>query len=155
MKSLAKYVFLLLGLSLVLPGYAATDPIKSAIKARQGDMRLRAFYAGQLFAMAKGDMPYEAEKAKKLANNLVQLLDIDISDTWVKGSDIEAYPDDTTALKKIWTTYPEIGKYGKKYVTAVQDMGAVAGNGLDQLKSKAGALGKACKGCHDEFREKK
>ncbi len=150
-----KLTFLVLGLALALPGYAAKDPNKSAIKARQGEMQLRAYNAGPLFAMAKGKMPYDADKAKMLAGNLVKLLDIDISSAWVKGTDNKAYPNDTTALEDIWTTYPEIGKYGKKYATAVRELSAVAGTGLNPLKSKIGALGKSCKGCHDEFREKK
>lgn len=154
MKLLHKLTFLLMGISLAVPGYAAKDPNKSAIKARQGEMQMRAYNAGPLFAMAKGEMPYDADKAKLLSSNLVKLLDIDISSSWVKGSDIEAYPKDTTALKKIWTTYPEIGNYGKKYATAVRELAEVAGSGLDPLKSKVGALGKSCKGCHDEFREK-
>jgi cytochrome c556 len=155
MNTLVKIGLLAIGLSLSLPGMAAKDPKKSAIKARQGEMQLRAFNAGPLFAMAKGKMAYDAAKASMLADNLVKLMDIDISSSWVKGTDNKNYPDDTTTLPKLWTTYPEIGKYGKKYATAVRELAAVAGKGEDQLKSKIGALGKSCKGCHDEFREKK
>lgn len=155
MNILVKICLLAIGLSLCLPAMAAKDPNKSAIKARQGDMQLRAYNAGALFAMAKGKMEYDAVKAGMLADNLVKLLDIDIRSSWVKGTDNKKYPDDTTALPKIWTTYPEIGKYGKKYATAVRELAAVAGMGEGKLKSKIGALGKSCKGCHDEFREKK
>jgi len=31
---------------------------------------------------------------------------------------------------------------------------AVAGDGLDALRSKIGGVGDSCKGCHDDFREK-
>jgi cytochrome c556 len=89
-----------------------------------------------------------------LAGNLKLMLDLDNGRAWAKGSDIDNYMGDTTALPKIWTTYPEIGKYGKKYAEAVNELAAVAGNGRDALKSKVGVLGKSCKGCHDEFREK-
>ncbi len=154
MNTFGKVGLLMIGLSLSLPALAAKDPNKKAIQARQGEMQLRSYFAGPLFAMAKGDMDYDAEKASMLANNLQKLLEIDIRSSWVKGSDNENYPGDTTALPKIWTTYPEIGNYGKKYATAVRELAAVAGNGKDQMKSKIGALGKSCKGCHDEFREK-
>jgi cytochrome c556 len=155
MNKIVTIGLLVIGLTLSVPGMAAKDPNKSAIKARQGEMQLRAFNAGPLFAMAKGKMEYDADKASMLANNLVKLLDIDIRSAWVKGTDNENYPDNTTSLPKIWTTYPEIGKYGKKYATAVRELAAVAGEGKSKLKSKIGALGKSCKGCHDEFREKK
>ncbi len=155
MNTFLKIGLLTIGLSLSMPGLAAKDPNKTAIKARQGEMQLRSFFAGPLFAMAKGKMEYDSAKASMLADNLVKLLDIDMGASWVKGTDNENYPKATTSLPKIWTTYPEIGKYGKKYATAVRELAAVAGKGQSELKSKIGALGKSCKSCHDDFREKK
>lgn len=146
--------FLIIGLTLAAPGFAAQDPLKNAIKARQGEMQLRAFNVGPLFAMAKGKIDYDAAMANKLAGNLKLLLDLDASRHWPKGSDIDNYMGDTTALPEIWTTYPEIGEYGKKYATAVNELAAEAGNGVDALRSKIGPVGDSCKGCHDEFREK-
>lgn len=156
MTLLQKSSALLLCLTFTLPSFAAKDPKLAAIKARQGEMQLRSFSAGPLFAMAKGKMPYDAAKAQSYANNLVKLLDIDIKRAWMKGTDnsVDDYSMETTALPDIWTTYPKIGKYGKKYKKAVKELAAVAGNGQKALKRKVGALGKACKGCHDEFREK-
>ncbi len=153
MRIASKLFFLIIGLALAVPGFAAKDPLKNAMKARQGEMQLRAFNVGPLFAMAKGKIDYDAAMANKLAGNLKLLLDLDTSRHWPKGSDIDNYMGDTTALPKIWTTYPEIGEYGKKYATAVNELAAEAGNGVDALKSKIGAVGKSCKGCHDEFRE--
>lgn len=153
MRIASRLFFLFIGLTLAAPGFAANDPLKNAIKARQGEMQLRAFNVGPLFAMAKGKIEYDAAMANKLAGNLKLLLDLDASRHWPKGSDIDNYMGETTALPEIWTTYPEIGEYGKKYVTAVNELAAEAGNGVDALKSKMGAIGKSCKGCHDEFRD--
>lgn len=154
MRIASRLCLLIVGLTLTAPGFAAKDPLKKAIKARQGEMQLRAFNVGPLFAMTKGKIDYDADMASKLAGNLKLLLDLDTSRHWPKGSDIDNYMGDTTALPEIWTTYPEIGNYGKKYAQAVNELAAEAGNGLDALKSKIGAVGKSCKGCHDEFREK-
>jgi cytochrome c556 len=148
-------IILLLGLAIGGVTRAADDPMEKVIKARQAIMQLRSFNAGPLFAMAKGDLDYDAELANKLAGNLKLMLDLDNSRAWAKGSDNENYPGKTAALPKIWTTYPEIADYGKKYAMAVNDLAMAAGSGRDALKSKVGALGKSCKGCHDEFREKK
>lgn len=153
MKIISQIGLLLIGLSLTTSGFAAKDPNINAIKARQAQMQLRAFNAGPLFGMAKGKIEYDAALASKLAGNLKLMLDLDNSRAWVDGTAIDKYEGKTTALPKIWTTYPEISKYGKKYVAAVNDLAAVAGNGVDALKSKMGPLGKSCKGCHDEFRE--
>lgn len=151
-----KLGLLIIGLSFTAPVFAAEkDPNLKLIKARQSDMQLRSFSAGPLFGMAKGKIEYDAELASKLANNLLLLSQLDMGRAWAKGTDNKAYPGKTTALPKIWTTYPEVKKHGEKFGTAVKELAAVAGNGLDALKSKVGPLGKSCKGCHDEFREKK
>jgi len=154
MKIATQVCLLLIAAAFTLPSFAAKDPLLKAIKARQGEMQLRAFNVGPLFAMAKGEMEYDAKLATGLAGNLKLMLDLDNGRAWKQGTDIEAYPGKTTALGKIWTTYPEISEYGKKYVKAVGQLAAVAGNGRDALKDKIGAVGKSCKGCHDEFREK-
>ena len=155
MKIITKSGLVLLMATLAGPLVAADDPLQKAIKARQGEMQLRAFNAGPLFGMAKGQVDYDAALASKLAGNLKLLLDLDNGRAWAAGSHNEAYPGETTALPKIWDTYPEIGEYGKKYKQAVTELAAAAGNGIDALKPAVGELGKSCKGCHDEFREKK
>ena len=155
MKFATRLCLLTLGLGLAATSFAAQDPNEKAIKARQGEMQLRAFNAGPLFGMAKGQVDYDAALAGKLAGNLKLLLDLDNGRAWAGGSHNEAYPGKTTALPKIWDTYPEISEYGKKYKEAVTQLAAVAGNGVDALKPAVGELGKSCKGCHDEFREKK
>ena len=155
MRHVTKLCLAIIGFSLMIPAFAAKDPNEKAIKARQGVMQLRAFNAGPLFGMAKGKMDYNAELASTLANNLVLLNKMDSSRQWPKGSGNDAYSGKTAALPEIWSTYPEIAEKGKAYVNAVTELAAVAGNGVDALKSKISALGKSCKGCHDDFREKK
>jgi len=147
---------LIIGLTFAAPTFAAgKDPNLGLIKARQSEMQLRSFNAGPLFGMAKGKVAYDAELAGKLANNLKTLLELDMGRAWKKGTDNEAYPGKTRTLPKVWTTYPEISEKGKAYAKAVGELAAVAGNGLDALKGKVGALGKGCKGCHDDFRAEK
>jgi cytochrome c556 len=153
MKLISKACLLVIGITLSATAYSARDPLINAIKARQGQMQLRQFNLGPLFGMAKGKIDYDAEMATILAGNLKLMLDLDNGRAWAQGSDNENYAGKTRALPKIWTTYPEIADYGKKFAMAVNEMAAVAGDGRDALKSKLGAVGKACKGCHDEFRE--
>ena len=56
---------------------------------------------------------------------------------------------------KIWETWPKIADYGKDYAKAVNGVAAAAGNGQEALAAAVKDLGKACKDCHEEFREKK
>jgi cytochrome c556 len=144
---------LLIGLSITLTVVAAEDPKKSAIHARQGEMFIRAFNAGPLFAMAKGDMPYDAAMAKKLADNLKTLNQVDNGRAWMQGTSNKDYPDDTEALPEIWESDSEIRDKAKDYAKAVDALAAVAGNGREAMGEKVKDLGKACKGCHDDYRE--
>ena len=77
MKFATRLCLLTLGLGLAATSFAAQDANEKAIKARQGEMQLRAFNAGPLFGMAKGQVEYDAALAGKLAGNLKLLLDLD------------------------------------------------------------------------------
>ncbi len=136
------------------PVLAEEDPNKLLIEARRGEMEVRALNVTPLFAMAKGDMPYDAAKAAKYANNLKLLLSLDMGEAWAANTGKDKYPDDTDALPEIWSTYPKVAEAGKEYAAAVEALAAVAGNGLEALQSKIGDVGQGCKGCHDDFREK-
>lgn len=155
MQHVTKICLVIIGLSFIIPAFAAKDPNLKLIKARQGEMQLKSFNAGPLFGMAKGKVEYNAELAAMLANNLLLQTQLDMGRAWAKGTDNVAYEGKTAALPEAWSTYPEIADKGKAYVKAVTELAPVAGNGLAALKSKISALGKGCKGCHDDFREEK
>ena len=155
MKLVSRAALLLISVTIAGTALAANDPKMKGIKARQGEMQLRSFYAGPLFGMAKGEIEYDAAMASALAADLKRLTELDLGRAWPQGSDNEAYPGKTTALPKIWTTYPEISEYGKRYKQAVNELADSAGGGLDALRGGVRNLGKSCKGCHDDFREKK
>ncbi len=153
MQHATKICLVIIGLSFIVPAFAAKDPNLKLIKARQSEMQLKSFNAGPLFGMAKGKIEYNAELAAMLANNLLLQTKLDMGRAWAEGTDNVAYEGKTAALPEAWSTYPEIAEKGKAYVKAVTELAPVAGNGLDALKSKISALGKGCKGCHDDFRE--
>ena len=133
---------------------AADDANQKAIKARRGAMQVRSFHAGPLFAMAKGEMAYDAKLASQLADNLKLEAEMANGRMWPKGSDMGAYKGDTRAKADIWASGSMVGDKGKAYKEAVMKLAASAGNGLDALKAGAGDLGNACKGCHDDYRAK-
>ena len=128
MNHLSKWLIALCCASLCSVAMAAKDPNKNAIKARQGEMQMRSFNAGPPLPWPKA-ISYDAAMASKLAGNLKMLLDIDMSRAWPKGSDLDNYFGETTSKPEIWTTYPEIVEYGKRYAKAVNELSSVAGNG--------------------------
>ena len=153
-KTLLALLWVLVSGPISIAMAAEEDPNLLLIEARKGEMELRSFSAGPLFYMAKGKIPYDAEQAAKLANNLKVLLQLDIGAAWAPGTGNDKYPGKTDARPEIWSTYPEVAEHGKEYANAVNELASVAGDGLDALRSKIGGLGDACKGCHDDFREK-
>lgn len=138
-----------------MPTFAQDDvAFAREIKARQSLMQVYAFNLGQLGAMAKGDAPYDAEQASNAANNLRAAATMKNGAMWPAGSDASAagLADVTAAKPEIWSTYPEIADKGKALAEAATAMAAVAGDGLDSVRSNMGDLGNGCKGCHESFR---
>ncbi|GGA20661.1 c-type cytochrome [Neptunicoccus cionae] len=125
---------------------------EAAIKARQSLMQLYAFNLGQLGAMAKGTMEYNAESAQAAADNLLAAASMNQMAMWPEGTDNAAMPGKTAALPEIWSTYPKIAENGQALVAAAENMASVAGNDLDSLRGAMGDVGKSCGGCHKSFR---
>jgi cytochrome c556 len=133
---------------------ASAGDFDKQIKARQALMQIYAFNLGQLGAMAKGDVAYDADAAKAAAGNLHAAATMKNGAMWPKGSDSSVAGQEkmTRAKAEIWSTYPMIAEKGKAMAEASAQMAAVAGNGADALRGAMGAVGAACKGCHENFR---
>ena len=125
------------------------------IKARQAVMQLYAFNLGQLGAMAKGDVEYNAEQASAAATNLNALVNMNNGAMWPQGSHMAANPGKTWAKEEAWTKYPEVVEKSKAMKAAAAKMAAEAGNGLDAVRGTIGEVGGCCKGCHDLIRAPK
>ena len=98
MRKITKFSLAIVGLSLMIPAFAAKDPNLKLIKARQGEMQLKSFNAGPLFGMAKGKIEYNAEMASMLANNLLlqtkmDLGSIEAASSIFSASGVNIYPD--------------------------------------------------------------
>ena len=152
MYPFARWMLAVAGLTLALSALAANDPNEKAIGARQAVMKLQSWYAGPLFAMAQGKIEYDADVARSYAANLNTVANVDGGAMWPQGTDNGAYEGKTDALPEIWSTYPAVADKGKALSDAAAALAEVAGDGLDALRSKIGAVGQACKGCHDDFR---
>ncbi|MEZ5661475.1 MAG: cytochrome c [Burkholderiaceae bacterium] len=144
-------------LAALQPATAANEPFKSEVKARQGLMQVYAFNLGTLAAMAKGNKPYDADAAAAAANNLKLATQMKNGGMWPKGSSLADPEMDkrTDAKPEIWEAGSKIGERSKALGTAVASLAQSAGNGLDALKAGVGETGKACKGCHDDYRRKR
>jgi cytochrome c556 len=152
MKLITK--LLAVGAALTFLGGAAVaeEHMDRAIKARKAVMQLRVFELSQLGAMAKGKVAYDAKSASAAANNLKTVVSINMMAMWPKGSDNGAMADKTNALANIWTEFPKVSEANNALVAAVDNLANVAGKDLPSLQGGIGAVGKACGGCHKQFR---
>ena len=106
----ARWLLLLLGLSLTLSASAAKDPNEKTIKARQAVMTLQSWYAGPLFQMAKGEFEYDVQTAKTYALHPSTMANVEAGAMWADGSDNETYADMNGALPELWSTWPEVSE---------------------------------------------
>ncbi|RFP89140.1 cytochrome c [Rhodobacteraceae bacterium 63075] len=141
-------------LGTVASGDDHVDPaVMKAVKARQAQMQLYAFNLGQLGAMAKGEVDYDAGAASAAAGNLAKLTSLNGRAVWLPGSDDATLGEDVTAaLPAIWEEGSEIGDKAKALSMAAAEMESAAGDGLDALRGAIGDVGKSCGGCHEDYR---
>ena len=154
-RILKSAIFATATLGLVAAPVLADKAKEKAVGARQAQMKLYAFNIGQLGAMAKGEVDYDAGVAKAAAENLAALTALNGGAMWMQGTDSTAMPGVSYAKVEAWTTYPEASNIGKKLAEDAAKLAAVAGDGLDALRGGIGAVGKSCGACHEGFRIKK
>lgn len=133
---------------------AQADPADDAIKARRGFFTLLGAEIGPLGAMAKGEAPYDADKARRHAANLQALSGYRFGDLFVAGSSNADKPGATRAQPVIWTDAAGFGEKAEGLVAAIGALQGVAGEGQAALAGGVGALGKACGACHETYRAK-
>lgn len=129
----------------------AQDQTDPAIAARKNVMQLYAFNLGQLGAMAKEEVAYDAEAASKAAGNLALLASLDQSALWPEGTDNES-TENSRALPALWSDYDDVTAKVMALSEAAAAMEAAAGTDLASLKGAMGGLGGACGACHKAYR---
>lgn len=125
----------------------AADPIET----RKATMKaIGGAFGGVMVKMVKGETPYDAAAAKAAGATMLEKANsIDIATLFPKGSETGG---DTTASPKIWSDAAGFKAALDKLKTTVAAQAPNADKGLDQLKVAVAEMGKACKGCHDEYR---
>jgi cytochrome c556 len=121
------------------------------VKQRQSVMTLQGKYFGPLAAMAQGKAPYNADIVKRNAaflDNLTRMPwdTFDPSTKDVKGSN---------ALPAIWEQSAKFKEAASRLENEANKLYQVSQSGDENaVKTQIGAVGKACGGCHESFRQK-
>jgi cytochrome c556 len=137
------------GLTTALPAAAQFAKPEDAIKYRKAGMTVMAAHFGRVAGMANGKIPFDAKAAADNAEIAAYMSKLPFAG-FVEGTD----KGETKAKPEIWA---EMDKF-RAGATKMQDemvklAAASKGGSIDTIKAAAGEVGKACKGCHDNYRK--
>jgi cytochrome c556 len=142
------FAVLFVGLLVASNLFAADVKPEEQLKMRQGLMQAVKFQFGPVGAFAQGKGPLPADAADRAVNLAVVAKIMPLA--WgkggedVKGSNTKA---EAFTSAKFLDGFMTLGAATDKLADAAR-----SGN-ADAVKSAAGGIGKACKGCHDDFRK--
>lgn len=144
-----KAVFLMVAMGVASATFAQVKP-EDEIRYRQSVMNvIGRNFGGVLGAMAKGERPYDQAAAVKAAT-LVEMLSTLPANSFGPGTDKGA---PTKADPKIWQEPEKFKVAYQKMLDQVAKLPAAARD-PNTLKAQVGETGKACKACHDDYRQK-
>jgi len=128
--------------------------IESAVKYRQGAFSMIGWHIGPLGAMAKGKMDFDAAVFAANAQAIAELAKYP-ENAFPEGSSSDSV--ETRAKPEIWSDAAGFGEKLEAFKSASGELASVAAgaSSFDDVKAAFGALGKSCKGCHDDYRHKK
>lgn len=123
---------------------------EDAIKYRRGVFAVMGWNFGALAAMAKGERPHDKDEAARRAATVAFMSRLP-AEGFVPGSD----KGETKAKPEIWNEMDDFKAKLEKMQGEAAKLADVAKSGdLNALKAQVGETGKACKACHDKFRNK-
>jgi len=147
MKLLVAAFFLVAAAAFVAETEAQTNP-NQQVAVRKGAMNLQAKYAGPLFGMARGAVPYDARIVQRNADYLVALVQMPWEDFQPNSIGIP----NTRAKDAILKDPEKFKKLMDTLQSDVQKLAAAArGGDLNAVKPAAQAMGRTCNSCHESF----
>ncbi|QRZ14379.1 cytochrome c (plasmid) [Paracoccus methylovorus] len=145
---------ILAALALTLPALAHAAEPEDVAAARIGFYKLVGLEMGALGAMAQGEAPYDADRAKALAADLKVLSEYQHDDLLMPGTSNTELAGKTRALPAIWAQPDDYRAKGMAFGEAVAALNEVAGDGHKAMAPAVGKVGATCKACHDDYRAK-
>ena len=120
------------------------------VKQRQSVMTLQGKYFGPMAAMAQGKVPYNADVVKRNSAFLDNLSRM----AW-DGFDPSTKDVKSAALPAIYEQQAKFKDAASRLENEAHKLWEVAQRGDEAaVKAQIGAVGKACGGCHESFRQK-
>ena len=120
------------------------------VKQRQSAMTLIGKYWGPLNGMAQGKVPFDAAVAQRNAGYLQVLAQMPWDGFTENTKDTQ---EKNRALPAIWAEPAKFKQASELLVSTTAKLPAAAKDEAS-FKAAAAEVGKACGGCHDNFRQK-
>ena len=138
-------------IALAVSMLAAAEPTpEDAAKYRQSIMKAMSGHNGAISLMVRG----KAGNPDNLASHVQALVNLkdEIHSLFNEGSDLE----DDRALPAIWENADAFADAVENFEAAVEAFSEVASDGgMQAIDAAQREVGKACKGCHEDFRQEK
>jgi cytochrome c556 len=126
---------------------AQTSP-NQQVAQRKGAMNLQGKYAGPLFAMARGAVPYDGRIVQRNADYLAILTQIPWDDFQPNSFGIP----NTRAKEAILKDPEKFKKLADGLAADIQKVATAARSGEQSaVKSAVQAMGRTCNSCHESF----
>ncbi len=116
---------------------------------RQSYFALVGSNFGPIGAMIKGEMPWNQEQLQGFADDLAAVTTLNILRGFPEGSERGT----TRAQPEIWDNKDDFAsKFDDLATEAATLQTTVAGGDRGAIAQQVGAVGQACKACHDEYK---
>lgn len=149
----------LLATTLLASAGAAMAQMKpeDAIRIRQAGMGFMGWNMGKIKAqVVDGSVPFDKAQMLNAALAIKGVANSGMGVLFTPGTDMKSTSIKTKLLPDFFdpANADERGKIGKNYVEQVNKLAEVAAGGdAAAIKAQFGEVGKACKACHDKFRD--
>lgn len=136
-------------LAIVLPS-AQAGKVEDAVDYRQGVMNVLSWNAGQMAAMAKGEIPFNQTAFQGYASDLAATAALDL----LPGFPEDSVTEDSDAKDEIWLNWAD---FESKLDGLRRESAALAGvaKAGDEaaIMAQLDKTRRACKSCHDDYKQ--
>ena len=129
---------------------ADDEQAQRAIDTRQGLLKVVGYYMGPMVGMARQQIPYDAEMMKANAEKIAQLAPM-IADVFRMDTSGSALA--TEALDDIWSNADDFNGKAATVAERASALAAATDQDAGAAMKAFGAMGGACKSCHDNYRQ--
>ncbi len=133
----------------ILPALSVADEAENQIKYRQAVMKAIGGHMGASALIVRGKISHR-DQLKAHADGLLAL-SRDIPGLFPEGSDF----GETEAKEILWERWDDFREASDKSKTSIENfVKAVETGSEDDVVAAFREVGKGCKGCHEDFRQK-